>query len=180
MSGDNLKSCTGDCGAEDCDRCGSEPSTFTELAARVFNEPPPSTAEVARRMRNGQRVNIPEGCIGYAPLQADDDMHAPRSFPPPCPDERYRPLWDKLMRAWSQAVSEKGAERHGTPEPYESQPTFLIGKMFGAGFHYGQAMKKLIEAQRLEANGDVAAANRERLGVIVYTSFGITESERVK
>jgi hypothetical protein len=97
---------------------------------------------------------------------------------PPCPDDRYPELWAVLMDAWEQATAGKGAERHGTDGRYEDQPTYWIGKQVGRGFQLGQALKKIIEAERLEERGDTEAANRERLGAIVYVAFGIIESRR--
>ena len=83
-----------------------------------------------------------------------------------------------LDEAFSQAAHGKGADRHGTGERYEEQPTYWIGKTMGRGFALGQAMKKLTEAERLEERGEHDAANRERLGAIVYVAFGILESRR--
>lgn len=108
---------------------------------------------------------------GIAPLNADDDMRVTQ-------DTRYLALKAILSEAYSQAAHGKGAERHGTGERYEDQPTYQIGKIVGRGFMIGQAMKKLAEAERLENEGKRDAANRERLGAIVYTAFGIIESRR--
>lgn len=82
------------------------------------------------------------------------------------------------MRAWDQAVNGKGADRHGTPEPYEQQPTAFLARQFGTGGPAFQSGKKLVEAHRMESRGEKQAANRERLGAIVYAAFAVIESER--
>ena len=97
-----------------------------------------------------------------------------------CPDPRYEGPFRILMRAIKQSCQEKGAERHGTDECFEDQPTSFIGRVVGRGFGIGQAMKKLIEAERLEDSGKLEAANAERLGAINYITYGIYQSERKK
>jgi hypothetical protein len=79
-------------------------------------------------------------------------------------DVRYASLHRVLMLALEQASSGKGAERHGQDKPFDAQPMLEIGRMVGAGFCLGQAMKKAQEASRM----DRAAAKRELLGAINY------------
>lgn len=93
---------------------------------------------------------------------------------PDCPDARYSSLWSILMDAFEQATEGKGEERHGSQEPYEQQPTALILRQMGTGFADGQAVKKLLEAQRLPPD----RARSERLGAIVYTAFAQIEADR--
>ena len=113
--------------------------------------------------------------IGSLPLSADDDIRATH-----CPDERYAALWAVLMEAFAQASSGKGAERHGTPERYEDQPTAFLARHMGSGGPAFQAAKKLIEAQGMERRELIEAANRERLGAIVYAAFAVIESRRAQ
>jgi hypothetical protein len=76
----------------------------------------------------------------------------------------YSPLLRVFDLALEQASKGKGAQRHGQGQPFDEQPMMEIGRMVGAGFCFGQAMKKTQEASRMEPE----AAKREILGAINY------------
>lgn len=86
----------------------------------------------------------------------------------------YEMLGDVLSRAFDQAASGKGAERHAQGELFENQPMQVIADMVGIGFPLGQAIKKMQESQRLPHE----AAIRELLGSIVYIAGAIIKLER--
>lgn len=86
----------------------------------------------------------------------------------------YETLADVLMRAFAQAASGKGAERHGCNLPFDRQPMQQIVDMFGFGFPLGQAAKKMQEAQRLPPDRAVA----ELLGAINYIAGAVISLER--
>lgn len=69
-----------------------------------------------------------------------------------------------------QAASGKGEERHGHGKPFMKQPWVTLGDTYGTGFLYGQAAKKLSEAQSLPTP---EARLRERIGAINYIGMGI-------
>jgi hypothetical protein len=79
-------------------------------------------------------------------------------------DPPYAPLRRVLDLALEQAAYGKGAQRHGQGQPFDKQPMMEIGRMVGAGFCFGQAMKKTQEASRMDPD----AAKREILGAINY------------
>ena len=88
--------------------------------------------------------------------------------------EGYEMLGDVLSRAFDQAASGKGAERHAQGELFENQPMQVIADMVGIGFPLGQAIKKIQESQRLPLDGAV----RELLGAINYLAGAIIKLER--
>lgn len=69
-----------------------------------------------------------------------------------------------------QAASGKGEERHGHGKPFMKQPWVELGDTYGTGFLFGQAAKKLSEAQSLPTP---EARRRERIGAINYIAMGI-------
>ena len=69
-----------------------------------------------------------------------------------------------------QAVNGKGEERHGHGKPFHEQPWRSLADTFGDGFLFGQAAKKLAEAQSLPTP---EAQRKERLGAINYIAMGI-------
>lgn len=69
-----------------------------------------------------------------------------------------------------QAASGKGEERHGHGKPFMQQPWVTLGDTYSSGFLFGQAAKKLSEAQFLPTP---EARLRERLGAINYIAMGI-------
>lgn len=91
----------------------------------------------------------------------------------PEPDN-YSTLRNVLDRAFEQASSGKGQERHGQNLPFDKQPMQQIQDLVGEGFALGQAIKKMQESQRLSHD----AAIRELLGAINYIAGVIIHKER--
>jgi len=88
--------------------------------------------------------------------------------------DNYASLSNVLRRAYDQASSGKGQERHGQDLPFAKQPMQLIQDLCGEGFALGQAMKKMQESQRLPHD----AAIRELLGAINYIAGAIIHKEK--
>ena len=86
----------------------------------------------------------------------------------------YESLALVLRRAFIQASHGKGAERHGQALPFDQQPMQRLIDLYGPGFAFGQAAKKMQEAMRLPHERAVA----EVLGAIVYAAGGIIAMER--
>ena len=85
----------------------------------------------------------------------------------------YEPLAAVLQEALDQAQHGKGKERHATTQgvfrPFDRQPILEIGRMAGAGYDIGQAMKKAHEACELPPDRAVT----ELLGAINYLAAGV-------
>lgn len=88
--------------------------------------------------------------------------------------EGYDSLRDVLTRAYTQAASGKGHERHAVGKPFDQQPMQELISLYGVGFALGQAAKKAQESQRLPACHDVA----ELLGAINYLAGAVIALER--
>lgn len=88
--------------------------------------------------------------------------------------EGYDSLRDVLTRAYAQAASGKGHERHAVAKPFDQQPMQELISLYGAGFALGQAAKKAQESQRLPAGRDVS----ELLGAINYLAGAVIALER--
>ena len=86
----------------------------------------------------------------------------------------YQMLDDVLARAYNQASSGKGAERHADNKPFHEQPMQRLCELYGVGFALGQAAKKAQEATRLPRDRAVA----ELLGAIVYLAGAVICIER--
>lgn len=86
----------------------------------------------------------------------------------------YELLANVLERAYDQAATGKGAERHARDLPFEEQPMQQLILLYGAGFALGQAAKKAKESMRLPAGRDVA----ELLGAINYLAGAVIALER--
>lgn len=86
----------------------------------------------------------------------------------------YESLAEVLHRAYNQAASGKGAERHACSRPFTEQPMQSISALLGneTGLLY-QAMKKIQESQRMDQD----AAIRELLGAINYIAGAIIFKE---
>ena len=87
---------------------------------------------------------------------------------------KKRPWSDSLSlvfeAAYEQATCGKGLQRHGQPgQPFEDQPVMLITKQLGLGFPLGQAVKKILESQRL----NYPSAINELLGAMVYLAAAV-------
>lgn len=81
------------------------------------------------------------------------------------PVDLYARLEDVLQRAYDQAASGKGHERHAQGMPFDRQPMQLISELINSpeGMRY-QAIKKVQEAARLDHGHQV----HEILGAINY------------
>lgn len=88
-------------------------------------------------------------------------------------NEEHSKLRDILDRAYEQAASGKGKERHANGRPFDKQPIAEIGRMVGTGYNLGQVMKKAQEAQGMANRGEIEAAVREVLGVINYAASAV-------
>ncbi len=75
----------------------------------------------------------------------------------------YKDLQRVLNAALSQASEGKGKERHANDEPFSEQLIFQIEKWVQS-FQLGQAIKKIVESQRLPKE----RAQAELLGAINY------------
>ena len=90
----------------------------------------------------------------------------------------YQHLQDVLNRAYSQAESGKGAERHGQDLPFTDQPMQTISRLIGT--HHGllyQAIKKAQESTRLPTVDRQVA---ELLGAINYLAGAVIYLENEK
>lgn len=91
----------------------------------------------------------------------------------------YESLLKVITRAYAQASTGKGKERHARGKPFDKQPIMEIGRMVGPGYATGQAMKKLQEAASMVERGQFDAAKAEALGAINYAAaFYILVEER--
>lgn len=88
-------------------------------------------------------------------------------------DPAYASLGRVLTRAYAQAATGKGAERHGQGQPFERQPMQDLIRLHGVGFATGQASKKSQEALRLPR----ARAVAELLGAINYLAGAVIAIE---
>lgn len=86
-------------------------------------------------------------------------------------DSRFDSLRRELDAAFAQAAVGKGMQRHGDDGAFEDQINVRIADELGASFPIGQAVKKLIEGNRMARNGDAQAALREFHGAIVYAAM---------
>ncbi|MBM7454525.1 hypothetical protein HNR62_000354 [Oceanisphaera litoralis] len=87
----------------------------------------------------------------------------------------YESLANVLNKAYLQAATGKGKERHAVDRPFDQQPMQVISDLVGSadGLIY-QAIKKAQESQRLPEGRDVA----ELLGAIVYLAGAIIYKEK--
>jgi hypothetical protein len=91
--------------------------------------------------------------------------------------EGYRSLEEVLGRAYNQAASGKGTERHGRGLSFNAQPTQVISDLLDsdAGLAF-QAIKKVNEGMRLEHDAKI----KEMLGAINYIASIVIRMERNK
>lgn len=85
----------------------------------------------------------------------------------------YAELARVLNAAYDQAAKGKGADRHSSGQRFEDQPIMTIQELVGPGFALGQAIKKVQESQRMDAQ----AAQRELLGAINYLAAAYLHRE---
>lgn len=83
----------------------------------------------------------------------------------------YKELRDVLVQAELQAREGKGAERHSLGEDFKDQPICVLTRQLGMGFPLGQAMKKVLESQKLKQYPGRAKA--ELLGAINYIAAAV-------
>lgn len=88
----------------------------------------------------------------------------------------YEPLIKVLFQALDQSAFGKGKERHVKEGAIKflDQPIVQLQKLFGPGYAFGQATKKIEESQRLSPE----KAKAEILGAIVYTAAGLIYQEQ--
>jgi hypothetical protein len=86
----------------------------------------------------------------------------------------YEKLADVLERAYNQAASGKGKERHASGEPFHEQVMQIGARKFGTGALLFQAFKKSEESQRLPRDRAVA----ELLGAINYLAGAVIALEQ--
>lgn len=91
--------------------------------------------------------------------------------------DAYEPLARVLTKAYMQAASGKGKERHANGKPFMTQPIMEIGRMVGPGYQTGQAMKKAQEAMGMLERGEDARAIAELLGAINYLAAAVILTE---
>jgi len=80
----------------------------------------------------------------------------------------YEPLFVTLLEAHDQAARGKGKDRHANGKPFLQQPIMEIGRMVGAGYQTGQAMKKAQEAMGMLGRQEHMKAQAELLGAMNY------------
>lgn len=88
--------------------------------------------------------------------------------------DNYKELKQVYEMALHQASVGKGKERHANDEPFTKQLIFIIEKLVKS-FQLGQAIKKIVESQRL----DREAAIRELLGAQNYIAAKIIELSEI-
>ena len=87
----------------------------------------------------------------------------------------YGRLMEVLMDAYAQAANGKGTERHANGLNFEDQDMIQVMDRVGIGFGLGQAIKKIVEGQRMikGKKGADAKARMEFLGAAVYLAGSI-------
>jgi len=84
-------------------------------------------------------------------------------------DPNYLRLQEVLWEAYDQAASGKGQERHSSGEAFQDQPICQITRSVGLGYPLGQAIKKILESQRLPKEQAV----KELFGAINYLAGAV-------
>ena len=137
--------------------------------------------------RSWMRDNVaigarPEGAfVSFVHRSKEEATHA---APPPVHAmvklyaEGYELLADVFRRAFDQAATGKGAERHADSKPFDEQPMQLIAQKRGIGFILGQADKKSEEAQGMLNRGQKEACIKELLGSMVYLAGAVIFIEK--
>lgn len=92
----------------------------------------------------------------------------------------YETLAKILHRAYTQAATGKGAERHANEQPFSEQPMQSTADKHGVGFLFGQADKKMTEAHNMMRRGETDKAVHELLGAINYIAGAILFAEKAK
>lgn len=108
---------------------------------------------------------------------------SPEDILKPRPNEehpQYERLMSVLLDAYAQATSGKGVERHQGSEEgdggvsFEKQDMMKVMERVGQGFALGQAIKKIVEGNRLPWR----KAREEFLGAIVYVAGAVVHGDR--
>lgn len=87
----------------------------------------------------------------------------------------YESLFAVLMEALDQSQNGKGKDRHASPDQsFEQQPIMTIQNLVGSGYNRGQAIKKIVESQRLGKDAAIA----ELLGAINYIAATVNHIRR--
>lgn len=88
-----------------------------------------------------------------------------------CASEPYAKLRTVLDHAYHQASAGKGKDRHvkADGQRFEDQPICTLQRLYGRGYAFGQAGKKMEESERLPYE----QARAELLGGIVYLSAAV-------
>jgi len=85
-------------------------------------------------------------------------------------NEGYQDLHNTLMSALDQAQNGKGKERHASDgQSFCDQPIMTITGLVGTGYTSGQAIKKIVEPERLPNEASI----KELLGAINYIAAQI-------
>ena len=84
----------------------------------------------------------------------------------------YGPLMEILHRAYAQAATGKGKERHANELPFVQQPILVETRALGIGFPAGQARKKVLEAANAHKDHKERAV-ADLLGAINYIAAAI-------
>ena len=92
----------------------------------------------------------------------------------------YTTLASILTRAYNQATTGKGADRHASEQPFDKQPMQAVAAKHGVGFLLGQADKKIAEAHGMLRRGEQDKAVHELLGAINYVAGAILFTEAQK
>jgi len=85
--------------------------------------------------------------------------------------EGYEELNKVLHMALDQAQIGKGEIRHGNGKLFKDQPIMVICDLVGEEFLLGQAIKKIVESQRLDDEYSI----KEKLGAINYIAASIVK-----
>lgn len=137
------------------------------IEQRVPAVTPTNTARIIAHALLASGAEVDEEAVARAEALCD----APADVI--CCKPGYASLADVLNRAFAQAATGKGSERHAQGQPFERQPMQDLIRLHGVGFATGQASKKAQEAHRLPR----ARAVAELLGSINYLAGAIIAIE---
>ena len=129
------------------------------------------TAALKARWQPAQMPEYRPGVVTLKPIQAEASNPNPLYH---LTVPGYDSLASVLRRAYAQAATGKGAERHAQGEPFDHQVMQDMARRFGIGALLGQAFKKSEESQRLPRDRAVA----ELLGAINYLAGAVIALER--
>jgi len=149
-------------------------ATARGAAQVVFNEAMELVDAADREGIDRQRSEAMDVAVTAMRFLQQEYLTAHPNVPAAAPKrDRYATLAKVLQRALEQAATGKGEDRHGSDEMFENQVSGVITDQVGLGYPCGQAIKKTLEADRLEKE----AAVRELLGAINYLALAIIKLE---